>query len=242
MLFDPGATHSFVSPSYAKKLDKGKMIMENPLAISTPLGEIVEVNYMYRSCEIMIGDSRLYADLIELPILEFDVILGMEWLSANYATMDCYRNKITFKPLGVPEFVFQGDHNGIPSTLISAIAAKRLLKKGCQGYLAHVRDVRIPSTDLGDIPVVRDYSDVFPDDLPGLAPNREIEFNIDLLPGTNPISIAPYRMAPTELKELKEQLQELLDKGFIRPSSSPWGASVLFVKKKDGTMRMCIDY
>ena len=166
MLFDPGATHSFVSPSYAKKLNKGKMIMENPLAISTPLGEIVEVNYMYRSCEIMIGDSRLYDDLIELPILEFDVILGMEWLSANYATMDCYRKKITFKPLGVPEFVFQGDHNGSPSTLISAIVARRLLKKGFQGYLAHVRDDRIPSTDLGDIPVVRDYSDVFPDDLP----------------------------------------------------------------------------
>ena len=105
-----------------------------------------------------------------------------------------------------------------------------------------MRDARIPYTDLGDIPVVRDYSDVFPDDLPGLAPDREIEFNIDLLPGTNPISIAPYRMAPIELKELKEQLQELLDKGFIRTSSSPWGAPVLFVKKKDGTMRMCIDY
>ena len=163
-------------------------------------------------------------------------------MSANYATMDCYRKKITFKLLGVPEFVFQGDHNGSPSTLILAIAARRVLKKRCQGYLAHVRDARIPSTDLGDIPVVRDYSDVFPDDLPGLAPDREIEFNIDLLPGTNPISIAPYRMAPTELKELKEQLQELLDKGLIRPSNSPWGAPVLFVKKKDGTMRMCIDY
>ena len=105
-----------------------------------------------------------------------------------------------------------------------------------------MRDARIPSTDLGDIPVVRDYSDVFPDDLPGLAPDREIVFNIDLLPDTNPISIAPYRMAPTELKELKEQLQELLDKGFIRASSSPWGVPVLFVKKKDVTMRMCIDY
>ena len=124
------------------------MIMENPLVISTPLAEIVEVNYMYRSCEIMIGDSRLYADLIEFPILEFDVILGMEWLSANYATMDCYRKKITFKPLGVPEFIFQGYHNGSPSTLISAITARRLLKKGFQGYLAHVRDARIPSTDF----------------------------------------------------------------------------------------------
>ena len=95
-----------------------------------------------------------------------------------------------------------------------------------------MRDARIPSTDLGDIPVVRDFSYVFPDDLPGLAPNREIEFNIDLLPGTNPISIAPYRMAPTELKELKEQLQELLDKGFIRPSSSPWGCTGVICEEK----------
>ena len=211
MSFDLGATHSFVSPSYAKKLNKGKMIMENPLAISTPLGEIVEVNYMYRSCEIMIGDIRLYDDLIELPILEFDVILGMEWLSANYATMDCYRKKITFKPLGVPEFVFQRDHNGSPNTLISAIEARRLLNKGCHGYLARVRDARIPCIDLGDIPVVRDYSYVFPDDLPGLAPDREIEFNIDLLPGTNPISIAPYRMAPTELKELERAVTRIAE-------------------------------
>ena len=87
-----------------------------------------------------------------------------------------------------------------------------------------------------------EFPEVFPEDLPGLPPDREIEFSIDLLLGSGPISKAPYRMAPAELKELKEQLQELLDKGFIRPSVSPWGAPVLFVKKKDGSMRLCIDY
>ncbi|RVW67492.1 Transposon Ty3-I Gag-Pol polyprotein [Vitis vinifera] len=92
------------------------------------------------------------------------------------------------------------------------------------------------------IPIVREYPDVFPEDLPGLPPEREVEFTIDLVPGTGPMSKAPYRMAPVELKELKVQLQELLDKGFIRPSVSPWGAPVLFVKKKDGSMRLCIDY
>ena len=92
---------------------------------------------------------------------------------------------------------------------------------------------------LDDIPVVREFPDVFPEDLPGIPIDREIEFSIDLLPGTSPISKAPYWMA---LTELKEQLQELLDKGFIRPSASPWGAPVLFVKKKDGTIRLCIDY
>ncbi|PPZ33063.1 hypothetical protein C5P26_26915, partial [Escherichia coli] len=95
---------------------------------------------------------------------------------------------------------------------------------------------------LSDIPTVRDFPEVFPEELPGLPPEREVEFAIETLPGTAPISIAPYRMAPTELRELKTQLQELLDKGFIRPSVSPWGAPVLFVKKKDGTLRLCIDY
>ena len=93
-----------------------------------------------------------------------------------------------------------------------------------------------------DVPLVQEFLEVFPEDLPGLPPDREIEFIIELIPSTTSISKAPYRMAPSELKELKVQLQELLDKGFIRPSFSPWGAPVLFVKKKDGTLRLCIDY
>ncbi|GKD65771.1 putative reverse transcriptase domain-containing protein [Tanacetum coccineum] len=89
---------------------------------------------------------------------------------------------------------------------------------------------------------LREFADVFPDELPGLPPAREIEFGIELIPGAEPISKAPYRMAPVELKELKEQLQEMLENGFIRPNVLPWGAPVLFVKKKDGSMRLCIDY
>jgi hypothetical protein len=96
--------------------------------------------------------------------------------------------------------------------------------------------------EIKDIPIVREFLDVFPEDLPGLPPDCEVEFSIDLVSGTAPISKAPYRMAPAELKELKGQLEEFLDKGFIRPSASPWGAPVLFVKKKDGSMRLCIDY
>ncbi|GJT42616.1 putative reverse transcriptase domain-containing protein [Tanacetum coccineum] len=95
---------------------------------------------------------------------------------------------------------------------------------------------------LEDVPIVQDFPEVFPEDLPGLPPIRQVEFQIDLIPGVAPVVRAPYRLAPSEMKELSEQLQELSDKGFIRPSSSPWGASVLFVKKKDGLFRMCIDY
>ena len=126
--------------------------------------------------------------------------------------------------------------------MISAISARWLLQNGCKGYLAHVVDTRSSEARLEDVPVVRDFLDVFPDDLPGLPLEREIDFPIDLVPGTAPISLPPYRMAPAELKELKAQFQELVDGGFIRPSISPWGAPVLFVKKKDGTWRLCIDY
>nr|GFC57191.1 putative reverse transcriptase domain-containing protein [Tanacetum cinerariifolium] len=95
---------------------------------------------------------------------------------------------------------------------------------------------------LQDVPVICNFPEVFPDDLPGLPPPRKVEFKIELISGAAPVACAPYRLAPSELKELSDQLKELSEKGFIRPSSSPWGASVLFVKKKDGSFRMCIDY
>ena len=99
---------------------------------------------------------------------------------------------------------------------------------------------------MDEIPVVREFPDVFPDvfpdDIVGLPPDREVEFTIDLIPGTEPTSIPPYRMVPAELRELKAYFEEFLSKGFIRQSISPWGAPVLFVKKKDGSLRLCIDY
>ena len=126
--------------------------------------------------------------------------------------------------------------------MITAMQAKRMLRQGCAGYLANVLDLHHEGEGLENLPIVKEFPDVFPDELPGLPPDREMEFFIDLLPNAEPVSKAPYRMAPAELKKLKEQLQELLDKGFIRPSVSPWGAPVLFVRKKDGSLRLCIDY
>ncbi|GKF16632.1 putative reverse transcriptase domain-containing protein, partial [Tanacetum coccineum] len=102
--------------------------------------------------------------------------------------------------------------------------------------------IKIPERRIKDVPVVRDFPEVFPEDLPGLPPTRQVEFHIKLIPEAAPVARAPYRLAPAEIKELAEQLKILSDKGFIRPSSSPWGAPILFVKKKDGSFRMCIDY
>ena len=138
--------------------------------------------------------------------------------------------------------IFRGIRREIAPSLINAMTASKMLRKGCQGYFAFVVDRRQEGTRLEDIPIVKEFPDVFPDDISGLLPDREVEFTIDLIPGTEPISIPPYRMAPTELRELKNQLEELLSKGFIRPSKSPWGAPVLFMKKKNGSLRLCIDY
>src|SRR5262249_17167390 len=159
--------------------------MECPLVISTPLGETVDVIFMYSTCVVKIEGREFQVNLIELSILEFDVILGMDWLLANHATMDCYRKTIMFKLIGEIEFIFYGDRSDSPGNLISAMAARRLLRKGCQGYLAHVRDTSIEVSSLQEIPVVREYPNLFPEELPGLPPEREIEFDIDLMPGTN---------------------------------------------------------
>ncbi|XP_043805273.1 uncharacterized protein LOC122721498 [Manihot esculenta] len=172
-----------------------------------------------------------------------DVIMGIFSIFGRsvHALIDpgsthSYICRITLKTPDGEEVVVVGERSDFLSNVISATAARRMIRKGCEAYLACVLEAK------KEKPTVCDFSDVFPDELPGLPPEREVEFAIDVVPGTTPISIAPYRMAPTELKELKVQLQELLDKGFIRLSISHWGAPVLFVKKKDGSLRLCVDY
>ena len=116
------------------------------------------------------------------------------------------------------------------------------MRKGCEAFLALILDSKREQVNFENIPVIREFTNVFLEELLRVPPEREVDLYIEVVHGTTPISRASYRMDPTELKELKTQLQELLDKVFIRPSVSPWGAPVLFVKKKDGTLQMCIDY
>ena len=148
--------------------------------------------------------------------------------------------RVTLRTQNDDEVIFIGERSNHFSNVISAITARTMVQKGCEAYLAYVIEIEKARPSVSDIPTVSD--DVFLEELSGLPPHREIEFAIDVVPGSTPTSIIPYRMALLDLKELKFQLQELLEKGFIRPSVSPWGAPVLFVKKKDGTLRLCIDY
>ncbi|GJT47081.1 putative reverse transcriptase domain-containing protein [Tanacetum coccineum] len=195
-------------------------------------------------------DNNVVTDLkspVELG--SFDVIIGMDWLAKYHAVIVC-AEKIVRIPFGDEILIVRGDgssnKHGTRLNIISCAKAQEYLTKGCHVFLANITATKDEDKSkekrLEDVPVVQEFPEVFPEDLPGIPPTRQVEFRIDLVPGATPVARAPYRLAPSEMKELAEQLQELTDKGFIRPSSSPWGAPVLFVKKKDGSFRMCIDY
>lgn len=173
-----------------------------------------------REVEIEIKGVKFSANLIVINSVGLDVILGMNWLSKNHGQIDCSHKAITLtSPLG-----FQVE----------------MVPKLKHPHLYALSDEELPK--LSEVPVVCKFLDVFPEELPGMPPSREVEFVIELQPKTAPISKRPYRMPPNELVELKKQLAELQEKGFIRLSSSPWGCLAIFVKKKDHSLRMCVDY
>ncbi|KAA0033196.1 ty3-gypsy retrotransposon protein [Cucumis melo var. makuwa] len=242
VLFDLGSSHSFISSAFVLHARLEVEPLYHVLSVSTPSGECMLSKEKVKACQIEIAGHVIDVTLLVLDMLDFDVILGMDWLAANHASIDCSRKEVAFNPPSMASFKFKGEGSRSLPQVISALRASKFLSQGTWGILASMVDTREVDVSLSSEPVVRDYPDVFLEELPGLPPHREVEFAIELEPGTVPISRAPYRMAPAELKELKVQLQELLDKGFIRPSVSPWGAPVLFVKKKDGSMRLCIDY
>ena len=193
---------------------------------------------MYKNCPIVIQDRKFSADLIALPFREFDLILSMDWLSKHKAILDCEKKTIVLRCSDQSEVIVQGIRSSTMSNVISVMQARRFMRTGCETFFALILDSKRCQVNVEKISVVREFLD----ELPGIPLERKVDLSIEIIPGTSPISRAPYRMAPSELKELRLKLKELLDKGFIRPSVSPWGAPVSFVKKNDGTLRMCIDY
>ncbi|GJT48858.1 putative reverse transcriptase domain-containing protein [Tanacetum coccineum] len=168
----------------------------------------------------------------------FDVVIGMDWLSKYHARIIC-DEKVVHIPIDDETLIIQGDRSKSRLSLISCTKTKRYISRGYQVFIAQVIEKKSDKKRLEDIQVVKEFPEVFPEDLPGLPPVRQVEFQIDLIPRTAPVARAPYRLAPSEMQELSNQLQELADRGFIQPSTSPWGAPVLFVKKKDRSFRMC---
>ncbi|KAA3480232.1 DNA/RNA polymerases superfamily protein [Gossypium australe] len=187
--------------------------------------EFVRVSKVFRRFLFEVQRFVFSADLMELPFRKFNLILGMDWLVEHHVGLDCESKRVTFKVGDGDEVVMVDERRDYLSNLISALVAENIVESVVEG-----------------IRTVKDFPNVFLKELPRLPSDREVQFRINVLSGTTLMPVAPYRIAPNELKELKLQLQELLGRGFIRPSISLWGAPVLFVKMKDYSMRMCVDY
>jgi hypothetical protein len=219
VLFDSGASHSFISSSFVVKHQLPITIMKQTMLVSSHGGEM-RTKHICPAISITIRGVDFLANLIVLDSKGMDIILAMDWLRKYDRVILCAKRSIrlTKEDGTIVEF-----STTIPVEQVS------LLNK-------------VQGTSLNEIGIVQEYLDVFPEELPGMPPDHDIEFIIELLHETPPISKRPYRMPVNELVELKKQIAELQSKGFIRPSSSPWGAPMLFVEKKDGTQRMCVDY
>ncbi|GKC46755.1 putative reverse transcriptase domain-containing protein [Tanacetum coccineum] len=239
ILFDTGADRSFISIAFSYLIDIVPTPLDNSYDVELDDGKIIGIDTIIRGCTLNLLDHPFNIDLMPIELGSFDVIIGMDWLRRCHAVIVC-DEKLVQVSYGNETLTFCGNEssNGRESwlTVISCSKAQEYMVKGCHVFLAQIsakdEEDKSKGKQIKDVPIVRDFPKVFPEDLPGLLPDRPVEFQIDLIPGAAPVARAPYRLAPSKMKELSEQLQELSDKGFIRPSSSPWGAPVLFVKKR----------
>ncbi|GJS00430.1 putative reverse transcriptase domain-containing protein [Tanacetum coccineum] len=232
------ADKSFVSISLASKLNIPPITIDTFYDIEMADGNLVSTNTVIQGATLTLLNQPFKIDLMPIKLGSFDVVIGMDWLSKYHARIIC-DEKVVHIPIDGETLIIRGDRSKTRLNLISCIKTERYISRGCQVFIAQIMEKKSDEKRLEDIPVVREFPEVFPEDLPGLPPVRQVEFQIDLIPGATPVARAPYRLAPSEMQELSNQLQELADRGFIRPSTSPWGAPVLFVKKKDGSFRMC---
>jgi hypothetical protein len=220
ILFDSGASHTFISKTFVEKYCIHCTESREGFVIHSPGGRIFTKEVAFHIPVTLVGREFL-TNMIVIKGQDIDVILRMNWLAQNKAINNTDQRTIKLS--------YGHEEVQLSIPIVAPVKASR------QVFETIVQEIR-------DIPVVCEYLDVFPKEFPGLPPERDVEFVIELKPGTTPISRRSYCMPPNELAELKTQLQDLLEKGFIRPSSSPWGYPAIFVKKKDQTLRMCVDY
>jgi hypothetical protein len=220
ILFDSGASHTFISKKFMEKYCIPCTESREGFIIHLPEGQIFTKEVAFNVL-VTLAERDFPTNMIVLKGQDIDVILGMNWLAQHKAILNTDLRTIRLSY----------GHEEVLLSIPVAVLAKPF---------GRVYEAIMP--EIQDIPVVCEFPDVFLEDLSGLPLERDVEFVIELKPSTAPISRRSYRMPPNELAELNTQLQDLLEKGFIRPSSSPWGCPAIFVKKKDQTFRMCVDY
>ncbi|GJZ27587.1 putative reverse transcriptase domain-containing protein [Tanacetum coccineum] len=234
ILFDTSADRSFVSTAFSSQIDITPTALDHYYDVELADGRIIGLNTILRGCTLNILNHPFNIDLMPVELGSFDAIIGMDWLVKYQAIIVCAK-KIIRIPWGNETLIVHGDGsnrgNKAHMHIISYTKTQEYMLKGCPVFLANVTtketEDKSKKKRLKNVPIVRDFPDVFPENLPGLPLTRQVEFQIDLIPGVAPVARAPYRLAPSEMKELSKQLKELSDKGFIRPSSSPWSAPVL---------------
>jgi hypothetical protein len=224
VLFDSGASQSFISAAYVEKHNPPIALLRCQMIVSSPGGDM-SARQLCPKVNLKIRGVAFVANLIVLELKGIDVILGMNWLGKHKVLIDYAKKSIKLTTSDEKELEF------VAKPVVTA-----------KGMVNHAKINQLGASQGSEVPVVNEFPDVFPEELPGMPPDQDIKFVIELKPDTAPIYKTPFRMTTPELAELKEHIRELLEKGFIRPSSSPWGAPVIFVPKKDGTQRLCVDY
>jgi hypothetical protein len=219
VLFDSSATHNFISKACTKNCRLTITHLSTPYMISILGGKTV-TQYVAKNTPLNLGEKVYKTGLIILDGQGIDVILGMSWMKEFKALLDIAAHTVHLESPA---------HGSVVLKLPSPTSIASMLH-------------HTAAQNLEDIPVACEFPDVFPEDLPVMPLDRDVEFTIELRPSTAPIATWPYKMTPKELAELKVQLKELLDKGNIRLSSSPCGYPILFVKKKDQSLRLCVNY
>jgi hypothetical protein len=242
ILIDSGASHSYIDPKMVESLQLPRIKHGKFWLVQLAIGARRNINEMVKSCLIDMNGLNTKADLNILPLGSYDFLIGMEWLEQNHTLLDYHNKEFTCLDEEGKLRKVQGILRAVIIREMSSLQLKKCCRKGCQLMAAHLAETpRDKVPNLEDYVVLEYFEDVFKD-VPRLPPRRDIDFSINLIPRAAPVSKTPYRMSTPELKELQMQLEELLKKGYIFPSMSPWGSPVLFVRKKYGTLILCIDF
>jgi hypothetical protein len=242
ILIDRGAIHSYIDPRVVECLQFSRRKHEKSWLVQLATGTKRKFNELVKSCPMNMNGLSTKAELNVMPLGSYNYLIGMDWLDQHHTILDYCNKAFTFLDEEGNQKTVQGIPRAIAIREISTIQLKKCYRKGYQLFVAHVEEAsKDEVSNIGDHAVLKEFEDVF-QEVPGLPLKRDIDFSVNLIPGAAPVSKAPYRMSTPDMKEMQLQLEELLKKGYIHPSMSPWGAQVLFVKKKDGTLRLCIDF